>query len=151
MNRIVLLVFAATLLLAGCGDDDADQGDASTTSTTADDASGSGGDATGGPGSDGAASLDDFPIPGPPDAEPQVDNTQDGVRAVTFVLPDDRFDEIVAFYDDWVASSDDDYQRTEAEAGGVSWIGSTADGAPRQIQVSSVSGGEFVVGLIAGG
>ncbi len=46
-------------------------------------------------------------------------------------------DDVVAFYDDWTASGDGSYQRIDAEAGGVSWIGVDSGDAPRTIVLSA--------------
>ena len=60
----------------------------------------------------------DFPIPLPPGDGVVVFSTAFD-RIVNF--PQDEFDRLVAFYDDWTASEPDGYERTEASNGAVEW------------------------------
>lgn len=122
------------LLLAGCGDDD---DDASSDADAADTEQVDTGDGASDTGGGEPVDLGDFPIPAPPGSA-EIDRTEaQGAVAVTLTVPVDSYDDVVAFYDDWTASGDGSYQRIDAEAGGVSWIGVDSGDVPRTIVLSA--------------
>lgn len=142
MRPLASALALALLLLAGCGDDDdgaADEaGGAGTEQVdTADVGGDADGDATTGGGGGEAADLGDFPIPAPPGATEITRTEAEGTVAVTLSVPVDSYDDIVAFYEDWTASEGGSFQRIDAEAGGVSWVGVASGDAPRSIVLSA--------------
>jgi 4-hydroxyphenylpyruvate dioxygenase-like putative hemolysin len=67
----------------------------------------------------------------------------DDVTAHTVTIHADTFDAVIAFYDEWTASSPDEYQRVVAAAGGVTWLASIeSDGSVRNILLSAVEEGD---------
>ena len=68
-----------------------------------------------------AETLGDFPVPGPGVGNAALTSDSEELRAYTITFPAADYAAVVAFYDEWTATQTDDYQRTEAESGGVSW------------------------------
>ncbi len=138
-SRSALAMFAAlTLLLAACGGDDdgSDAGDPSAADGTANDDGE--GNAAGDSGQGAGVDLGDFPIPLPAGAEAVLEtDAGGGITVVQFTLPLDKVEGAVAFYDDWTSNEPDDYQRSEAESGGLSWV--NASGGDDSVVIAILS------------
>ena len=63
-------------------------------------------------------------------------------------MPIDDVDTAISFYDEWTTSEADDYQRTDAEGGGVSWIG---DGRVIQVLAPLEGDDEVLITLTVNG
>lgn len=132
------LVTASALAGCGSGDDEpaapeagesADDGGA--VDAGADDGGGSGGDSggddgggddPGAGGSDRPASVrDDYPIPFPPGWVFDIlgDIGMEETSGAQLLYPNDAYDEVVAFYDDWFESQPEEYGRTVQSDGFV--------------------------------
>lgn len=109
VHSICVVVLAAAL--GACGSSDG-------SSDAAELAGGSGDQQAG---SVTAESLGDFPVPGPGVGNAALTSDSDELRAYIITFPAADYAGVVAFYDDWTATQTDDYQRIEAESGGVSW------------------------------
>ena len=83
--------------------------------------------------------LGDFPIPGPGVGSAALTSDSEELRAYTITFPAEDYEAIIAFYDDWTSSQTDDYQRLEAEAGGVSWT--LVSGEPGHNRIIAASPG----------
>lgn len=81
------------------------------------------------PGADGVASFDSGPL-----------------TTVQFIVPLDRLEATIAFYDDWTAGQPIEYIRSESEAGGVSWQTPTVPGTDKSVisVLSPIAGDDFV-------
>jgi hypothetical protein len=146
-------IVLAAVALVGCGGDDDDSGadgssgPAASSDSTADDSAEDDRGGGNGAGADAAADLGDFPIPAPPGSTLTFTNEIDDITAHTITVPVGQMESAIAFYDDWTASEDDEYQRIVAESGGVSWVrttGSSADSS-RLILVSAPLEGDTEV------
>jgi hypothetical protein len=126
--RLLVFTLALALLSIGCsGDDSADNGStdrgSDNASTESDDGSGSGNGSTG----SGAADLDDFPIPAPPVGDAALTTDAEDTRIYLITFSGSDFETVRDFYDDWTSSQSDDWQRTEAASGGVTWLATVGD------------------------
>jgi len=72
---------------------------------------------------------------------------------VQCIVPLDQQAATVSFYDDWVASQDTAYNRTESEGGGITWQGVEPDGGSQTIiaLLSILDGDDFVAGTLTVG
>ncbi len=115
--RLVLFAVAALIIaLAGCSDDDS--GDGASTDDGSDDA----GTVSTVVGVEGDSDLGDFPVPLPPGADAALEtDAGPDVRIAQFIIPLDRIDEAIEFYDGWTGSGSGEWQRTESAEGGISW------------------------------
>jgi hypothetical protein len=95
-----------------------------------------------------AASTDlgDFAIPAPEGGA--VGRIPGGDQATVYVItyPSDRFDELVAYYDEWTSDEPDDYERREGVSGSVTWQ-LARPGLSRIIVVLAPNAGEDVVSV----
>ena len=149
-GMVGVLAALALVAVVGCGGDDDDAGsDPAGAEASGSDADGDGGDDSaesggdsggdaGGSSGDSGGSADagggDFPIPAPDgmilDALVDAGINIAGQRQLFY--PNDDFDRLVAFYDDWT-SQNGEWARTEA-AGTV--VYQSFDGALRQISIT---------------
>lgn len=137
-------------LAAGCGDDDAATDASSPTepSESADDASTADGDSD-----DSATQVAGSSVPLPPQADAVATSESGPITIVQFIVPLDRQDATIAFYDDWTAAQPDEYQRAAAENGGVSWQNAPETGAEKNIiaVLSPLAGDDFVAVTLTSG
>ncbi len=147
-SRSVEAVCAVVVLFAcGC------TGDEDSTDSTEQAVSGSQAATADGGGVDGSADSDEpnaeisgVSAPLPPQAD-LVATTESGpLTVVQFIVPLDRQEATIAFYDDWTESQPDGFQRVEAECGGVSWQNAPEPGAERTIiaVLAPIAGDDFV-------
>lgn len=128
-TRPVLFGLVLALLLMGCSGDDGSTDDGTegaasdNASTESDDGSGNEDD----PSSGAAADLGDFPVPAPPVGEAALTTEAEGTTIYTITFPGSDFETVVDFYDDWTSSQGEEYQRTEAASGGVTWLATSGD------------------------
>ena len=122
-TRVMTLGLLLVLVVAGCGD-----------GGSSDEEANGAGDGNAATGSD-EGSGDDLSIPIPPVGdEPLTTETEDGT-IYTIMFPGDDLEIVIDFYDDWTSSQDAEYQRTEAESGGVTWL-ATVGGRLQIIAIS---------------
>ena len=153
-TRFLVAVIAVVALLAGgCGDDDdspsestgqSDSG-ADTDDPSSDGATDGGGESSG---AGGGTSVDtsDIAVPLPPGADAVARSDSGPLSLVQFIVPLDQRESTIAFYDDWTESESDEYQRVEAEAGGVSWQNAVEAGEDHVIiaVLAPLEGDDFV-------
>ena len=157
-SRSVGAVCAVVVLFAcGCtGDEDStdptEQADSGSEATTADV-----GDSDGGDGSTDSdepnAEISGVSAPLPPQADAVATTESGPLTVVQFIVPLDQQEATIAFYDDWTESQPDEYQRVEAESGGVSWQNAPEPGAERAIisVLAPIAGDDFVAVTLAVG
>jgi hypothetical protein len=109
-----------TLLLAGCSGDDDDTSSEPAPNEAADE-SGDGESGGGDTGGD-APDLGDVPIPAPPGSVAALTTDTGEIKVYSLTFDAGDLDAVIAFYDEWTSSQSDEYQRTDAGAGGVSWV-----------------------------
>ncbi|MDH3705813.1 MAG: hypothetical protein OES57_07075 [Acidimicrobiia bacterium] len=121
MRSFAIAVIAAfTLLGAACGsDDESSTNDPDPTTEQSDGAAVDGADDAGG---SAPADLGDFAIAVPAGGVVTSDDVTNGARVVFVSMPVSEFDAVVAFYDDWTADQEPEFQRVDAEEGGVAWV-----------------------------
>ncbi len=126
------------LLLAACstGDPSGTQAGGGTRDVT--------GSESGGGGS--TSSVDGMPVPLAPGADAVSTGTSGPLTTVLYVVPLDQQAATIAFYDQWTDAEPDEYLRTEAGSGGVTWQNAPdADEDKIVIQVlSPLEGDDFV-------
>jgi hypothetical protein len=90
--------------------------------------------------------LGDFAIPAPEGGA--VARIPGGPQATVYVItyPSDRFDELVAYYDEWTSDEPDDYERREGGSGSMTWQ-LARPGLSRIIVVLAPNAGEDVVSV----
>lgn len=151
---VMLLIAVAALVVAGCGDDDggaagsdSDSDGAGSSETTEASDSADGDDS-------GASATDvDIDVPLAPGAD-AVSTTEAGTATVVqFIVPLDEQESTIAFYDDWTSDQSDEYQRIEAEAGGISWQNAPDAGSDAAIiaVLAPLEGDDFVTVTITVG
>lgn len=145
--RILGLVFGAVLLLVACGGDE-DLGElqpgpdqpgltAETLAQAAPDGAASdGGVLDGGALTLGPLDFGDFPMPAPPVDGSSQEFNADGLWSQTVTFSADQFEPVVAFYDQWVATQPQQYEKVVAETGGVVYS-SAIDNKLHQITISA--------------
>jgi hypothetical protein len=134
-SRFPIVTVLMALTLAGCGGTD-DTNDAN---------------GPGGPGADAARSAApaadaDISIPLAEGAEAVSTSESGPLTIVQYTVPLDRQAATIAFYDEWTAARSDDYERVEAESGGVSWQNAPAAGGEKHIiaVLAPLEGDDFV-------
>ncbi|MGI9613100.1 MAG: hypothetical protein ACR2QO_09335 [Acidimicrobiales bacterium] len=148
MKRIGLrwaaIGIAVALSAAGCSDDTASD---TTASDVAEPTEADGDGATAGvDDGEGGESVGDLAIPLPPSADAVTSSESGAATIVQFIVPLEEQQATIAFYDDWTAAQADEYLRTEAETGGVSWQSDSEPGTDRNIiaVLSPLDGDDFV-------
>ncbi len=126
-QRHAILVVVFLVMLSACGGSNGSAG------TTEPDTPGSNQQA----GSVAGQGLGDFPIPVPGVGNAALTSDSDELRVYTITFPAEDFEAIIAFYDEWTSSQTNDYQRIEAESGGVSWT--LVSGEPGHNQIIAAS------------
>lgn len=139
LTRLLLPALLLALILMGCAGD----GGADDTLGSSDPGSSSADPGETGSGEAGAADLGDFPIPGPGVGEVALTTDSDEIKVYTITFAGADFESVRDFYDDWTQSEADDYQRTEAESGGVTWL-AVIDDRTRIIVVSPAVEGDDI-------
>jgi hypothetical protein len=97
-------------------------------------------------GSAAGIDLGDFAIPAPGGGG--VARIPGGGQATVYLItyPSDRFDELVAYYDDWTSDDPDDYERREGGSGSITWQ-LARPGLSRIIVVLAPNAGEDVISV----
>jgi len=149
MRRSVGLVFGTVMLLAACsGGDDASQSD-----SALDDAAATEIPAIEGDGSQaapiGPIDFGDFPIAAPPVEGSTQELNADGLWSHTVTFPSQQFGDVMAFYDQWIAEQSQEYQRVEAETGGVVYS-ATIENKLHQITIGAPIEGDPVTFVTLG-
>lgn len=124
-NRLLLFGLALLLVLTACSGDSGTADGDTNEGTDNGGAASDEGDVSSAGGS--AADLEDFSIPGPPVGEAALTTEAEDTTIYTITFADDEFETVRDFYDDWTSSQSDEYQRTEAASGGVTWLATVGD------------------------
>ncbi len=150
-RALVAPCLALGLLLVGCGgdrpapDDDVDRAVGTAGST---------GNRTRHPGSDRlTADVGDIGVPLAPAADAVATMESGPMTIVQFIVPLDEREATISFYDDWTAGQPDEYLRTAAESGGVSWQNDPEAGEDKRIiaVLTPLEGDDFVAATLTVG
>ena len=145
---VVAVIILAMMATACGGDEDSttDGAGSSSTTTTVDDGGSSGDD-------DGAQSVDGITVPLAPSADAVATSEAGELTIVQYIVPLDQQQATIAFYDEWTSSQSDDYQRTEAETGGVTWQNAPEPGGEKHLitVLSPLEGDDFIAVTVAVG
>jgi len=149
-RSVAATVTLVALSIGGCSDDDGsteptEQVDSGGEEAGADPGNTDGGDAS----SDGDmpnAEVSGISVPLPPAADAVATTESGPLTLVQFIVPLDQQEATISFYDEWTEAQSDEYQRVEAEAGGVSWQNAPESGAERTIVavLAPLEGDDFV-------
>lgn len=129
ITRLSSIALVLVMVLVGCSGDGgssdggSNEGGDDNASTESDDGSDAGDDSSNG----GSADLGDLAIPAPPVGEAALTTDAEDTTIYTITFAGDDFEMVKDFYDDWTSSQSDQYQRTEAESGGVTWLATVDD------------------------
>jgi hypothetical protein len=152
--RFAFLV-AVALIAVGCGGDDtATGGDAVSDEGNAAVDSGDGSSSDGQSSDAGATPMiGDLAVPLAPGAAAVATTESGPFTIVQYIVPLDQMEAAIAFYDDWTDTHSDAFQRTEAEAGGVSWQNSPEQGADKYLiaVTAPIEGDDFTTITFTGG
>lgn len=149
---LIAALLTLTFITSGCGDGD---------STVEPEPSGStelgqseeGLPAERGAGSDSSTVDADIAIPIAPEADAVATSESGPLTIVQFIVPLNRLESTIEFYDDWTGAQPDSYQRIAVDTGGVSWQNSPEAGADRNLiaVLSPIEGDAFVTVTLSSG